>query len=1225
MGNITSAGEGAPDTGFISAPHLRNVVAPFRDDCGSLANLEVTTTHVTGIDLSGLRTVEGALEIVGRHDGSSQLEHLDLRNLVAVFGYNCPTGFDGAASSSGGMGADGMDTPVTALPDAFKPDAASTDDFFAAWVEATANITDFIDYRGSAEVDPATFQPAPYQRSAPGGMEISKHPNLGPALDLGRLLFVNGDLVLRKLDAVVALELSGLRAVNGDVVVAENRALASLASLSNLLVVVDDIIVSDNAQLAALDLRELLILLGRLVVDHNPHLVYASAESMIAAHPPQVVCGLCWLAGAQICYDDTEYGACKRDGFAPEHKDLCDWSVEIGCGACFEHSSCSYRDEDMDMPTIQVEHNDALTTFAIQDLFSVGGSVSVAHNPSLLGLHFEELDRVFGQVVIAYNNALRFVAAPLLENIFGGVLVSQNNNLVAAVFPNLNTVFDLAYYYTTPAFVAVTENPRLELVDMSALHNVTGHVDIVSNPSLPLVQFQCLEQVDSLTCDPTQCECNNFNDAVSPQCLPPTKPCGTGLHSDDVVCAYGKISQGEDPIYSLAEVAAAGCKIAFQVDSTPEDDVGHISLPHLQATVEDFNVVGSYNLKSFEARSLVFVGDDLRLWNCDSSEFGGAEAEASDDEGTDLSSGRGRGCRYDMVLSSFDLSSLIAVDDVFYIEDLRQLSGTIDLGSLVSVGGEQLSIDQLNQRSGDDTAFIQQIDLCALKVVLGVFELEYLPMLKRVCLDSLVSVGRFEVDDNLSLVYLNLPELRVVSGGPYEDAFGSEQTRDLEIDNNLSLQFFGAPKLVLVAAEVEVQECPVLTTIQLPSLVLAGKIDIEQNDHLEIINLVSLKFVYPIGFLGTYDRKAQIDIVHNYALYDLDLHNLKSVADSLIINDSSIGCLFLPSLLSVATLPSPSCGRGDYYGLQLHNHSALYTFGAPELLTAGPTKYDCGRRGGGCCRCEAGIEVETEGQYTGSVLAEVNLQNVTTLATTSSEIEFNSNPVLPEVDMPCLERDGATVFCVDPTECFCKADFCERKSFVSCGTAVGPQGCPAVPTKAPTKAPTLPPKTRPTKSPTKSPTDDTRPTPKPTPMPTKRPTKSPTSGPPTKVRVCLPLACLLLLSCCFLVLLTRKVGTVTATSVSTCLTLSDRPSLIPSRPPSARRCTRRTRRRRRTARPSRPPSRPPCRAPRRAPRRRRRTRRRATRRRGRRRAPRPRRRARPLSSAASSSTGPCRP
>ena len=144
MGNITSAGEGAPDTGFISAPHLRNVVAPFRDDCGSLANLEVTTTHVTGIDLSGLRTVEGALEIVGRHDGSSQLEHLDLRNLVAVFGYNCPTGFDGAASSSGGMGADGMDTPVTALPDAFKPDAASTDDFFAAWVEATANITDFI-------------------------------------------------------------------------------------------------------------------------------------------------------------------------------------------------------------------------------------------------------------------------------------------------------------------------------------------------------------------------------------------------------------------------------------------------------------------------------------------------------------------------------------------------------------------------------------------------------------------------------------------------------------------------------------------------------------------------------------------------------------------------------------------------------------------------------------------------------------------------------------------------------------------------------------------------------------------------------------------------------------------------------------------------------------------------------------------------------------------------
>ena len=81
------------------------------------------------------------------------------------------------------------------------------------------------------------------------------------------------------------------------------------------------------------------------------------------------------------------------------------------------------------------------------------------------------------------------------------------------------------------------------------------------------------------------------------------------------------------------------------------------------------------------------------------------------------------------------------------------------------------------------------------------------------------------------------------------------------------------------------------------------------------------------------------------------------------------------------------------------------------------------------------------------------------------------------------------------------------------------------------KAPTLPPKTRPTKSPTKSPTDDTRPTPKPTPMPTKRPTKSPTSGPPTKVRVCLPLACLLLLSCCFLVLLTRKVGTVTATSL----------------------------------------------------------------------------------------------
>ena len=46
---------------------------------------------------------------------------------------------------------------------------------------------------------------------------------------LGRLLFVNGDLVLRKLDAVVALELSGLRAVNGDVGVAENRALASLA------------------------------------------------------------------------------------------------------------------------------------------------------------------------------------------------------------------------------------------------------------------------------------------------------------------------------------------------------------------------------------------------------------------------------------------------------------------------------------------------------------------------------------------------------------------------------------------------------------------------------------------------------------------------------------------------------------------------------------------------------------------------------------------------------------------------------------------------------------------------------------------------------------------------------------------------------------------------------------------------------------------------------------
>ena len=68
MGNITSAGEGAPDTGFISAPHLRNVVAPFRDDCGSLANLEVTTTHVTGIDLSGLRTVEGAENSCDSHE-----------------------------------------------------------------------------------------------------------------------------------------------------------------------------------------------------------------------------------------------------------------------------------------------------------------------------------------------------------------------------------------------------------------------------------------------------------------------------------------------------------------------------------------------------------------------------------------------------------------------------------------------------------------------------------------------------------------------------------------------------------------------------------------------------------------------------------------------------------------------------------------------------------------------------------------------------------------------------------------------------------------------------------------------------------------------------------------------------------------------------------------------------------------------------------------------------
>ena len=470
----------------------------------------------------------------------------------------------------------------------------------------------------------------------------------------------------------------------------------------------------------------------------------------------------------------------------------------------------------------------------------------------------------------------------------------------------------------------------------------------------------------------------------------------------------------------------------------------------------------------------------------------------------------------DMLLASFDLSGLRAVRDNLYIEDLRLLGPVLDLSALVVVGGEKAGIDQL---SGEDRerqqAFIEEIDLSALKAVLGELELEYLPMLKRVHLGSLVTAGTIEVDNNEALEYLALPELVVVGGGEYSSQFGPGTIdRELEVDDNMALMYFGAPKLVFVQGETEVEDNDALRTIQLGSLVLTSKIDIEDNPELTTVNLGALKHVYPVG---VDPPSSSVSFENDYRLTDLDLSSLISTAGDLSIVNTVLPCLYLPALEHVHYLPRPAwegrcvCSENGE-GFVVRNATMLYTIVTPKLEAVGPTHRDCsgvspcrsacGRREFSLNRCDAGVFVVTEEH----ALDAVNMQSLVELATPDALVLFEDNSALFEVDMPCLEREGATVECggppgkgpVDPTECFCKPAGCERKSYISCGEPVGPTHCPALPTASPTKAPTLPPKDRPTKSPTKSPTAADEPTPKPTPMPTKQPTKAPVMPPPTK-------------------------------------------------------------------------------------------------------------------------------
>ena len=126
---------------------------------------------------------------------------------MAVLGFNCPT--------DNRLGALSSDVPTTALPTAFRPGRESTDDLYSAWDEVndavmaalggpdSAVATAMLSFAGNAvgvdsvdDVFTNSLSPTPYVRKAPRGLPIGGLPRLGPVLDLGRLMYVNGDLTI---------------------------------------------------------------------------------------------------------------------------------------------------------------------------------------------------------------------------------------------------------------------------------------------------------------------------------------------------------------------------------------------------------------------------------------------------------------------------------------------------------------------------------------------------------------------------------------------------------------------------------------------------------------------------------------------------------------------------------------------------------------------------------------------------------------------------------------------------------------------------------------------------------------------------------------------------------------------------------------------------------------------------------------------------------------------